>query len=401
MSVESKTAGLGDVALSHYLFDESHAEVTDPRINELAQECLSRLEETTNMPLIVTDQAGPVERLRSVFRSVMSQNTPLPTAAQRENLAEYYAALKTQKNEELRKRRIIFWSDLAKEPLNIPDLDKLSGNEVEVAFRKWLDEHPECLNKTSLTIKSPIQCLPPEIGLFTQLKHLVLEGTYVTELPPEIGNLTQLESLEIKHHQLRRFPPEISNLKKLKTLEVYFAKTADSLIIPSEIVNLPELKYLNLRYNLIENVAVLGSMSQLEQLDLSHTKMEEFPLELCQLSQLTFLDLNTNPLTKLPLRFDRLTQLEYLDIRSTEIGEMDPVLTLKLSQIKEFRRAYSWARQFDSSIDHRAEAEIGQVMAMMHLMSTMQASSPLNAAIIEPVQNETTTFTAASKCVIL
>ena len=339
MSVESKAVRLGDVELSHYLFDESPAEVTDPRIHELAQECLSRLEEATNMPLIVTDQAGPVERLRSVFLSVMSENTPPPTAAQRGNLAEYYVALKTQKNEELRYARLYFWKmNRAKyldrddfrimdyEPFLVQDYDDMTGNEIEVAFREWVDKHPECLNKTSITLTSPqFRRLPPEIGLFKQLKHLTLENTCVGVLPPEIGNLTELESLEIDYHYLRTLPVEIGNLKKLKSLQIYDGQSVE-LKIPSEVGNLSELKYLNLRNNRLENVAVLGG----------------------------------------------LPQLEFLDIRETEIEEMDPVLAMKLSRIKVFRTTDALARQIND------EAAFGQLMAIMHLMGTMQASSPIN-----------------------
>lgn len=373
MSVDFTTTNLRDTVLSHYIFDEFEA---DPDINHIAQRCLERLEEATHLPLIVTEQAGPVEKLRSVFRSVMGENTPPPTAAQRGNLAEYYRVLKTQKNEELKESRLIFWNSLAEESLDLDHLEGLSGNEVEIEFRKWLDEHPECLEKTKLEFKGSgfnfvrFPYLPPEIGLFTQLKHLALNYNFVAELPPEIGNLTQLETLEINNHHLRRLPPEIGCLTQLRRLDIHNSNHSEGLEIPSEIGKLTQLESLDLAENRkLKNVTAIESLSQLQDLDLMMNGLTECPKEICRMTQLRQLSLSMNELTQLPPQLANLRSLEYFDIKHNPIQEIEPVLAQMLGNIEVFRRddhLMTQTRKADET-----EAQIAQVRAEIGLLSMM------------------------------
>lgn len=403
MSVDFTTTSLKDTVLSHYIFDEFEAE---PEINQVAQRCLERLEKATDVPLIVTEQAGPVERLRLVFRSVMSENTAPPTAPQRGNLAEYYPALKTQKNEKLRESRLEFWKDLGGDELDLDGFEELSGDAVEVAFREWLDQHPDLLQKNALRLTKFIPHLPPEIGLFTQLRHLVLENTYVSQLPPEMGNLTQLEGLEIQLHNLRRLPPEIGQLTGLKKLCIYSSGIRTKLTIPSEINQLTQLEFLDLRCNRkIENVEALAGLPGLKYLDLGYNGMTEFPVEACNLPQLKQIKLDGNELTILPRQLENLTELQTLnvrnnrlkalplqlknlaelqscDIRDNDIEEIDPLLLAKLNQIKDFERVGFWKIEGErSKVDRKTEAKIAQAHAVIGLLS-MMPSGLINAEAV-------------------
>lgn len=57
--------------------------------------------------------------------------------------------------------------------------------------------------------------LPPEIGLFTNLRTLKLAGNNLTVLPSSLGNLTKLESLDLAGNSIKNLPKELKNCSRL------------------------------------------------------------------------------------------------------------------------------------------------------------------------------------------
>ena len=349
MSVDFKTTSLKDTVLSYYLFDENFdcekdTEVNHP-INHVALGCLERVEGSTNyVPSMIAEQepVGPIQKLKSIFQPVMKKHPRPPTAAQRGNLAEYYTSLKTEKNEKLKESRLFFWQQLAGD-LDLDELRNLDGNEVEAELHQWLEEHPECLAMEALYLDGRLPYLPPEIGLFTELKELGIQRCYLQELPPEMGQLTKLEYLEITSHGLRSLPPEIGNLTQLKHLDVSGSWKALNLEIPPEMSQLTQLVHLDLSHNGgLQNLSVIGALHQLEYLDIDRNGITELPLEICELTELRTLSLEGNNLTQLPAQLENLTKLELFDIEKNKIEEIDPVLESKLSSIEDYRRFSAW-----------------------------------------------------------
>jgi len=63
-----------------------------------------------------------------------------------------------------------------------------------------------------------LSSLPPSISIFMHLKEFTLNGNYLSSLPAEISHLTSLERLHISNNKLAFLCPEIGSLQKLEDL---------------------------------------------------------------------------------------------------------------------------------------------------------------------------------------
>ena len=90
--------------------------------------------------------------------------------------------------------------------------------------------------------------IPPEIGLLTELEELSFESRFSGIIPKELGNLVNLKYLDIRGTDLTgNIPKELGQLTNLTTL--LLSNNALTGEIPSELENLINLTYLNVRYN--------------------------------------------------------------------------------------------------------------------------------------------------------
>ena len=140
--------------------------------------------------------------------------------------------------------------------------------------RKWLKENQAELPKIKkLVISNPklFSCLPSEIGMFTDLKELKIDGTNLKTLPPEIKNLKELESLQISNS------PNIS--------------------LPFYLADLPKIRILQLDAN----------------------NLETFPQVIFELHGLTALNLNQNQLAAIPKDLEKLKNLNTLFLSDNSI----------------------------------------------------------------------------------
>lgn len=168
------------------------------------------------------------------------------------------------------------------------------------AIRAWLTndqnaqrvQQIENLNLSNFGLKA----LPPEIGFFTGLRELNLEGNLyvgggnqIRCLPDSIGNLTNLRRLSLCHNQLYCLPDSIGSLQNLT--------------------------HLNLSYNRLDYLPnTIGSMENLRELSLTSNELTNFPAEIGNLSALTSLFADRNQLSNLSESFVRLTNLEDLHL---------------------------------------------------------------------------------------
>ncbi|MCH9631360.1 MAG: hypothetical protein S4CHLAM37_13830 [Chlamydiia bacterium] len=178
---------------------------------------------------------------------------------------------------------------------------------------------------TGLEIGSPdVQYLPPEIGLFTNLRdldlldcrftslpneigslvnltHLRIEGTELTALPSSIGDLTKLETLKLDGNPLTQLPPSIGNLTNLKELELPRNQLTQ---LPPEIGNLTNLLLLDISSNSLSDLPdEFSRLQALELLDLENNRFETLPSCICELRNLVCMSLFNNLIENLPDNF--------------------------------------------------------------------------------------------------
>ncbi|MBS0652902.1 MAG: leucine-rich repeat domain-containing protein [Verrucomicrobia bacterium] len=93
---------------------------------------------------------------------------------------------------------------------------------------------------------SGIRVLPQEIGLFTGLVLLNLEGNSLVELPEEIGELAQLKQLNVSRNMLQILP---ASLRNLQALEVLNAERNQIKTVHQSLADLDNLKEFRLGRN--------------------------------------------------------------------------------------------------------------------------------------------------------
>ena len=141
--------------------------------------------------------------------------------------------------------------------------------------------------------------VPPEIGLYSNLRELSLTKNNLQTLPREMGALSKLEILQLDRNEILEFPAILAGLKNLKFLSI----TGNSL---SQIG--PDIQ----------------GLTSLEVLDCSSNKIQKLPKEIASLSQMKFLGLKDNKLQALPSEISALERLEQLWVGSNPIETLPP-----------------------------------------------------------------------------
>ena len=112
--------------------------------------------------------------------------------------------------------------------------------------------------------------LPPEIGNFSNLKHLNLSYNNLIKLPEEICKLTNLQTLLLLRNELIELPHNFSSFKKLELLDASY----------NQITKLPQG---------FEKLTLLNSF------DASYNMLKQLPLQFVKLHYLKDLHLEQNP----------------------------------------------------------------------------------------------------------
>ena len=93
--------------------------------------------------------------------------------------------------------------------------------------------------------------------------------------------------------------------------------------LPEAIASLTQLQQLDLSHNeLTQLPEAIASLTQLQQLYLSHNQLTQLPEAIASLTQLQYLDISDNRLKQIPEAIASLTQLQYLDLCFNQLTEL-------------------------------------------------------------------------------
>mmetsp|Transcript_20479 Transcript_20479/g.50902 ORF Transcript_20479/g.50902 Transcript_20479/m.50902 type:complete len:574 (-) Transcript_20479:215-1936(-) len=212
------------------------------------------------------------------------------------------------------------------------DLDGDEGAESRQSHEKWkvigIQEHQRCVYVHSSDFK--YTSLPACVLELTNLTHLGLQHSKITELPLWIDRLQNLKEIDLyKAQYLKKLPEEIGNLSKLESLDLGWTPRLES--IPSSIGRLQNLKeiYLNKSVFWKELPDEMRNLTKLEKLNLFWTNLESFPSFIEDLTNLKVLDLGFTKFTSIPDTIGNLSNLEELNLESCQcVGLPDTIWNL-------------------------------------------------------------------------
>lgn len=196
--------------------------------------------------------------------------------------------------------------------------------------------------------------LPSEIGYFTELTWLSLQGNQLMRLPPSIGNLYHLTELILSNNQLTFLPETLGNLTRLTTLYLFDNQLT---ALPHSIQNLTQLTKLGLSRNCLQNFPPsITHLCSLEELFLSRNSLSELPYSLENLSRLSYLYLSDNHLTSIQTAIHHLPQLQQLHLNG------NPFLTLLEQDQAEHKNLFRFqdvAAKYNTFLNYPCQSPLG------------------------------------------
>lgn len=217
-------------------------------------------------------------------------------------------------------------------------LSKLEILRIEAKKLLLPENFGELQNLKELQIsKCNLEYLPKTFDKLKNLETLYLEGNLHLDLKDTLKKLSKLPKLRFLRITAKELPAEIGLCTQLEKLEIYnhsqYKYYRVPLVLPNEIGNLLNLKYLDLEENHLTSIPKsIGNLKELRYLALNENKLRELPIEICNLENLQELYLFKNKLTNLLKELDKLKNLHHLDISENPLKSIPQ----KLHSLKHF-----------------------------------------------------------------
>ncbi|MEM7334211.1 MAG: COR domain-containing protein [Chloroflexota bacterium] len=180
-----------------------------------------------------------------------------------------------------------------------------------------------------------------------QLEELNLSGLYLTEVPEAILELPQLKVLNLGHNgelsrsnYLTELPAWMAQLTHLQSIDLSYNRLTE---LPNWMTQFTNLQSLNLTRNkLLQLPSWIAQFSNLKTLNISFIGLSQLPDWLTQLKNLQFLDISSNGFTQLPDWLATLSTLQSLNISKNShltnlpnrLAQLGNLQTLSISHIE-------------------------------------------------------------------
>lgn len=195
---------------------------------------------------------------------------------------------------------------------------KTSNKEEEERIIQLLDTREVVGVELAFTLCKSLESYPKEIGYrLRHYWHLCLRYNLEAE---EIRTKTQLE---IIYGRFEFLPKEIIQLPELSQVALRFNKKLNLTDAFRTLSASPKLQQLTLLKNPVSSLpAAIGGLKQLKKLHIEQCSVENLPPEIGNLDKLTELDLQKNKLTALPPQIGLLKNLQKLDLSKNSIAQL-------------------------------------------------------------------------------
>ncbi|KAJ3443786.1 s-cell enriched with leucine-rich repeat-containing protein slra-related [Anaeramoeba flamelloides] len=229
------------------------------------------------------------------------------------------------------------------------------GVKIESRLLKGIGEFASLRKLTLSSLK--FQTIPLYLNKLTKLTHLSLAANRITELPPKesMNNLKSLTSVNLSLNNLNVFPTVLSVLPELRILNLSWNSIKK---IPDQITDFTSLLSLNMEHNRLSQITNklnqtqirelyfscsyfvdglpegVTSCDRLTSLDISHTSLKKYPIDIQKLKSLNTLNLAVNHLGDLGESLWTMKQLQKLDIRLNNLDRL-PLDIGNLSKLQE------------------------------------------------------------------
>lgn len=219
----------------------------------------------------------------------------------------------------------------SKFPMNFLEATKLTYLDME---KNFLDELPAKFgvlsNLTKLRLNSnQLRSLPKSFGKLVNLKQLNLSSNYFNAYPEPISELVNLQELDLSYNDLSEIPESVSKLVNLVKLNLCTNKLSKAL--PRHFEALKSLKRLDIRYNMITNVDVIGRLPHLEVAYASKNYVSTFN---DKMESLRLLHFDRNPITNLQFEY-LLPLLTVLDLSKAKITSIPSDFLTKIPNVEK------------------------------------------------------------------
>lgn len=197
---------------------------------------------------------------------------------------------------------------------------RLNDPKLEDLFFRNFKQHSSITYLELDYFKSSLSLI--KLKQFTNLKNLTLRYSPIVnqnELFYEISKLKHLESLDLIDCSLNNYiSPQISNLKSLKALSIENKSISK---LPNEIGQLTNLELLYVHGKLKYLPDSIVNLKNLRELNLGYNSFSVFPQGILKLQNLVYLNLENNNISNIPVEIKRLKKLKFVSIANTGISK--------------------------------------------------------------------------------
>jgi len=170
---------------------------------------------------------------------------------------------------------------------------------------------------------------PAEFRDFALIDKFGIIGNLDSAILSQMYDYDDLRGLWISVDNINQVQIEINKLNKLTSLFII----NKSLLIPQELLELPNLTSLGLALNSeqLEILLTKGISKKIVWLDLSGNRLRILPPEICHFTNLRLLNISSNRLTTLPAEIGQLTNLIWLNLSDNQLS----ILPAEIGQLTE------------------------------------------------------------------
>lgn len=214
-----------------------------------------------------------------------------------------------------------------RQAVHLTHLD-LSDNRIRELNHINLSEIPQLMSLKAQNNR--LSELPGYFAWMKNLRDLNVSNNQFAIFPSVACELENLTLLDISFNTIVELPNELNMLKRLQRF-VFVGNNVEQL--PSSIGEMHNLRVIDLRRNLLQDISVLFNLPSLEILRCEHNSLKRMDVTFGE--RLKTLQIGQNPLSKATFNAKAMCALTILDLSSANMGKLDDDVLSQLPNLTE------------------------------------------------------------------